>query len=90
MVWQQKACAEEDPQLSGRHWLPAATLYNSAAYPHLKGDDLAEQAQLCQTAPMKRPLSVCRHDAQMEFTVPGVRPSPAFAYPKGDGPFPTG
>ena len=28
MVWQQKACAEEDPQLSGRHWLHAATLYN--------------------------------------------------------------
>ncbi|EFX6009242.1 alpha/beta hydrolase, partial [Escherichia coli] len=26
MVWQQKACAEEDPQLSGRHWLHAATL----------------------------------------------------------------
>ncbi|EFY1419658.1 alpha/beta hydrolase, partial [Shigella sonnei] len=45
MVWQQKACAEEDPQLSGRHWLHAATLYNIAAYPHLKGDDLAEQAQ---------------------------------------------
>ncbi|MFP1496577.1 hypothetical protein ACLB1Q_14905 [Escherichia coli] len=25
MVWQQKACAEDDPQRSGRHWRHAAT-----------------------------------------------------------------
>ena len=37
MVAATKACAEEDPQLSGRHWLHAATLYNIAPIPHLKG-----------------------------------------------------
>ncbi|WP_233406597.1 alpha/beta hydrolase, partial [Escherichia coli] len=52
-------------QLSGRHWLHAATLYNIAAYPHLKGDDLAEQAQAlsnrayeeAQSAPLFFPCS---------------------------------
>ncbi len=46
MQWQQKATQEDDPLLSGRHWLHASNLYSIAAYPHLKGDDLAEQAQV--------------------------------------------
>ena len=45
MLWQQKASQEEDATLSGKHWLHAANLYAIAAYPHLKGDELAEQAQ---------------------------------------------
>ena len=45
MLWQQKAGQEEDSTLSGKHWLHAANLYSIAAYPHLKGDELAEQAQ---------------------------------------------
>ncbi|EGF2786777.1 alpha/beta hydrolase, partial [Salmonella enterica] len=45
MDWQQKACQEQDAMRSGRYWLHASTLYNIAAYPHLKGDELAEQAQ---------------------------------------------
>ncbi|EID8470310.1 esterase FrsA, partial [Escherichia coli] len=91
MVWQQKACAEEDPQLSGRHWLHAATLYNIAAYPHLKGDDLAEQAQALsnrayEEAAQRLPGTM----RQMEFTVPGGAPITGFLHmPKGDGPFPT-
>lgn len=79
MVWQQKACAEDDPQLSGRHWLHAATLYNIAAYPHLKGDDWPSKRRLCQTAPMKRPLSVYRaRCGRWSLPYPAVRPSPAF------------
>lgn len=42
MDWQQKACQEQDAMRSGRYWLHASTLYNIAAYPHLKGDELAE------------------------------------------------
>lgn len=86
-----KACAEEDPQLSGRHWLHAATLYNIAAYPHLKGDDLAEQAQALsnrayEEAAQRLPGTM----RQMEFTVPGGAPITGFLHmPKGDGPFPT-
>ncbi|HCR5534196.1 TPA: alpha/beta hydrolase, partial [Shigella flexneri] len=91
MVWQQKACTEEDPKLSGRHWLHAATLYNIAAYPHLKGDDLAEQAQALsnrayEEAAQRLPGTM----RQMEFTVPGGAPITGFLHmPKGDGPFPT-
>lgn len=44
MLWQQKASQKKTP-LSGKHWLHAANLYSIAAYPHLKGDELAEQAQ---------------------------------------------
>lgn len=40
-----KAGQEADPLLSGRHWLHASNLYSIAAYPHIKGDELAEQAQ---------------------------------------------
>ena len=49
MLWQQKATQEQDEALSGRHWLHASNLYSIAAYPHLKGDDLAEQAQTLAT-----------------------------------------
>lgn len=44
--WQRKTSMEGDPQMNGRHWLHVSTLYNIAAYPHLKGDGLAEQAQI--------------------------------------------
>jgi len=45
MVWQQRGMDETDPVLSGKHWLQAANFYSIAAYPHLCGDTLAEQAQ---------------------------------------------
>ena len=57
MDWQQKAGQEENLLVSGRHWLHAANLYSIAAYPHIKGDELAEQAQVL--ALMKKPLSAC-------------------------------
>jgi Alpha/beta hydrolase of unknown function (DUF1100). len=59
MLWQQKASQEEDATLSGKHWLHAANLYSIAAYPHLKGDELAEQPRRWQTGLMKRPPSGC-------------------------------
>lgn len=45
--WQQKAQdTEDDDQLAGKHWLHAAHLYSLAAYPYIKGDELADQAQV--------------------------------------------
>ncbi|MFP1455092.1 alpha/beta hydrolase [Escherichia coli] len=61
-----------------------------AAYPHLKGDDLAEQAQALsnrayEEAAQRLPGTM----RQMEFTVPGGAPITGFLHmPKGDGPFP--
>lgn len=91
MDWQQKASMEEDPQVSGRHWLHASTLYNIAAYPHLKGDELAEQAQALanrayEEAAQRLPGTL----REMEFAVTGGAPITGFLHmPKGDGPFPT-
>ena len=91
MVWQQKPVRKKIRNSSGRHWLHAATLYNIAAYPHLKGDDLAEQAQALsnrayEEAAQRLPGTM----RQMEFTVPGGAPITGFLHmPKGDGPFPT-
>ncbi|EGX9204876.1 esterase FrsA, partial [Salmonella enterica] len=91
MDWQQKACQEQDAMRSGRYWLHASTLYNIAAYPHLKGDELAEQAQVLanrayEEAAQRLPGSL----REMEFAVPGGSPVTAFLHmPKGDGPFPT-
>jgi hypothetical protein len=77
MLWQQKASQEEDATRSGKHWLHAANLYAIAAYPHLKGDELAEQARRWRTAPMKRRLSVCRaRCASLSSPFQVARPSP--------------
>lgn len=43
--WQEKAQALGDTPEAGRCWHQAATLFSLAGYPHLKGDELAEQAQ---------------------------------------------
>ncbi|ATO34372.1 Esterase FrsA [Dickeya dianthicola] len=45
MRWQQRAGQHAQGELAGQYWLNAANLYSIAAYPHLKGDELAEQAQ---------------------------------------------
>ncbi|MCS2150967.1 esterase FrsA [Scandinavium manionii] len=91
MLWQQKACQEQDDALSGRHWLHASNLYSIAAYPHLKGDDLAEQAQALanrayEEAAQRLPGSL----RELEFKIPGGSPVTGFLHmPPGEGPFPT-
>ncbi|SNY61203.1 esterase FrsA [Enterobacter sp. CC120223-11] len=91
MLWQQKATQEKDDALSGRHWLHAANLYSIAAYPHLKGDDLAEQAQALanrayEEAAQRLPGSI----RELEFTIPGGSSVSGFLHmPPGEGPFPT-
>ncbi|MFS2222246.1 esterase FrsA [Pantoea sp. B65] len=44
-LWQQKALETTDDSAAGEYWLHAANLFSIAAYPHIKGDELAEQAQ---------------------------------------------
>lgn len=91
MLWQQKAGQEQDDTLSGRHWLHASNLYSIAAYPHLKGDELAEQAQALanrayEEAANRLPGSM----RELEFTIPGGASVSGFLHmPPGDGPFPT-
>ncbi|WP_118986830.1 esterase FrsA [Photorhabdus sp. CRCIA-P01] len=44
MLWQQKALQAEQTLEAGSFWLKAANLYSIAGYPHLKGDELSQQA----------------------------------------------
>ncbi len=54
---------------------------NIAAYPHLKGDDLAEQAQALSNRAYEDAPASAGHDArQMEFTVPGGAPITGFLH----------
>lgn len=91
MLWQQKACQETDEKLSGRHWMHASKLYSIAAYPHLKGDDLAEQAQALanrafEEAAQRLPGTI----RELEFTIPDGPSVVGFLHmPGGEGPFPT-
>ncbi|WP_414162840.1 esterase FrsA [Superficieibacter sp. BNK-5] len=91
MLWQQKASQEEDATLCGRHWLHASNLYSIAAYPHLKGDELAEQAQvLASRAYEEAAQRLPGQMREMEFAIPGGSPVTGFLHmPEGEGPFPT-
>ncbi|CDG22148.1 conserved protein of unknown function [Xenorhabdus poinarii G6] len=44
MHWQQEALNTGDVEKASEYWSKAATLYGIAAYPHLRGDELADQA----------------------------------------------
>lgn len=91
MSWQQKAGQEQDATLSGRHWLHASNLYSIAAYPHLKGDELAEQAQaLANRAYEEAAQRLPGTMRELEFAIPGWASITGFLHmPKKEGPFPT-
>lgn len=44
--WQQQGVDTSDDVQAAEAWLHAANLYSLAGYPHIKGDELADQAQL--------------------------------------------
>jgi esterase FrsA len=89
MQWQQKASQEQDTTLSGQHWLHASNLYSIAAYPHIKGDVLAEQAQaLANRAYEEAAQRLPGTMKEMEFAIPGGSPVIGFLHmPKGEGLF---
>ena len=93
MIWQQKArgTPENNTLLAGQRWLNVANLFSIASYPHLRGDKLAEQAELlanrafdeaCTRLPYERKL--------IEFSVEGGRLTGALYLPTTlGGPYPT-
>jgi esterase FrsA len=80
MLWQQKAGQEEDP--AERPPLAACgNLYSIAAYPHIKGDELAEQAQaLANRAYEEAAQRLPGQLRELEFTIPAARRHRLFAY----------
>ncbi|EOU9534303.1 esterase FrsA [Cronobacter dublinensis] len=92
MTWQQRAGQETDEQAIGKAWLMASTLYSIAAYPHLKGDVLAEQAQaLANRAYEEAATRLSGELRELTFAIPGGASINGFLHlPKGgQGPFPT-
>lgn len=91
-IWQQKALDASDDNEAGECWLHAANLYSIAAYPHIKGDQLAEQAQtLANRAYEEAAPRLAGEMKELEFAIPGGSPVIGFLHtPKqAAAPYPT-
>lgn len=72
MQWQQKALEQTDPLLGGQYWLNAANLYSLAGYPHLKGDELAEQAEVLSSRAYEEAALLLPYQLkELEFAIEG-------------------
>ncbi|WGL77663.1 esterase FrsA [Serratia marcescens] len=92
MQWQQRATEQQEPLLGGEYWLKAASLYSIAGYPHLKGDELAEQAEmLANRAYEEAALLLPYQLKELEFRIEGGGSVTGFLHmpEKGEAPFPT-
>jgi esterase FrsA len=92
MLWQQRALEQQDPLIGGQYWLNAANFYSIAGYPHLKGDELAEQAEaLSNRAYEEAALLLPYQLKELEFRIEGGSSITGFLHmpEKGEAPFPT-
>ncbi|MCX0498926.1 esterase FrsA [Erwinia billingiae] len=91
-LWQKKAGEAETDAEAGQCWLHAANLYGIAGYPHLKGDELAEQAQvLANRAYEEATPRLSGELKELEFAIPGGSPIFGFLHmpPGVSAPYPT-
>ncbi|MFC0141209.1 esterase FrsA [Erwinia mallotivora] len=80
-LWQDRAAAEADDRLAGNHWLQAAYLFSIAGYPHLRGDELAGQAQLMANRAFEQATSRLSGELKkLEFAVPDGGPVCGFLH----------
>jgi len=92
MVWQQRGMDEPEPEQAGRHWLRAANFYSIAAYPHLCGDALAEQAQTLANRAWEEASERLSFELKaLTFPISGGGKVTGFLHlpNKAGGPFPT-
>ncbi|MEB6337669.1 esterase FrsA [Serratia rhizosphaerae] len=92
MQWQQRALEQQDPLQAGRHWLRAANFYSIAGYPHLKGDELAEQAEVLANRAYEEAVLLLPYQLkELEFKIEGGSPITGFLHmpEQGKAPFPT-
>ncbi|AIX74706.1 MAG: esterase FrsA [Mixta calida] len=90
--WQQKAQEAGDTPEAGQHWLHAVNLYSLAAWPHIKGDELAEQAQiLASRAYEEATLRLDGELKELTFSVQGGSAITGFLHmpPGVSAPYPT-
>lgn len=92
MTWQQRGMDESDPAIAGKYWLQAANFYSIAAYPHLCGDGLAEQAQTLANRAWEEAAERLSHEIKtLTFPISGGGKVTGFLHlpVAGGGPFPT-
>lgn len=91
MYWQQKAQEQQDTEKASEYWLRAANFYNIAGYPHIKGDALAEQAEVLGNKAFEKSAEGSTFGLK-EFSLPmeGSKPIIGFVHlpNKGEAPFP--
>ncbi|WJY15940.1 esterase FrsA [Pectobacteriaceae bacterium CE90] len=92
MHWQQRAVERASGKDAGKCWLNAANLYSIAAYPYLKGDDLAEQAQTLANRAYEEAANHLSYELKtLNFPVAGGGTLTTFLHlpARGKAPFPT-
>ncbi|RNM21240.1 esterase FrsA [Dickeya undicola] len=92
MRWQQQAGQYSQGEQAGQCWLKAANLYSIAAYPHLKGDELAEQAQTLANRAYEEAAGHLSYELKsLTLPVDGGGQVTAFLHlpAQGQAPFPT-
>ncbi|WP_075183472.1 esterase FrsA [Pantoea sp. 1.19] len=90
--WQARALRTAGDAAAGEQWLHASRLYSIAAYPHIKGDPLAEQAQtLANRAYEEATARLTGELKELTFTMPGGPPVQGFLHmpPGVKAPYPT-
>ncbi|WP_369310114.1 esterase FrsA [Providencia rettgeri] len=92
MHWQQKALEFEQGVEAGKAWLRAANLYSIAAYPFIKGDELADQAILLANKAYDSAAKFSQYRLKkIPFKVDGGKEVCGFLHipSRGQGPYPT-
>ncbi|MCE0489016.1 esterase FrsA [Pantoea sp. Mb-10] len=90
--WQQQAMDAAQSDEAGHHWLQASLLYSLAAYPFIKGDALADQAQLLANRAYEEATQRLPGELKsLTFSIPGGSPVTAFLHmpPQVSPPYPT-
>ena len=92
MQWQQRALEQKDLLVGGQYWLNAANLYSIAGYPHLKGDQLAEQAEVLSNRAYEEAALLLPYQLkELEFAIEGGSAITGFLHmpDNGQAPYPT-
>ncbi|MFC3394711.1 esterase FrsA [Brenneria rubrifaciens] len=90
--WQQQAMDGTDDAQNGQWWLNAANLYSIAAYPYIKGDELAEQAQTLANRAYEEAAKYLPYELkELSFPIQGGGSLIGFLHlpQSGKAPFPT-
>lgn len=91
-IWQQRALESENHDDAGQHWLHAANLFSLAAYPYIKGDELADQAQVLANRAYEEATQRLPGELKsLTFPMSGGSPVTGFLHmpAQADAPYPT-